>query len=153
MYKRILVPLDGSSLSERSLPHAMAIARGCENPEVIFLRILEPLSATDMANLAQAGGDFIIQVENVKKAEATDYLKRTTDRYANEKFTVRGELVEGKPREGILDFASKNQIDLIIMTTHGRSGLSRWTMGSVAESVSRHSEVPVLLVTPSNSNK
>ncbi len=57
-------------------------------------------------------------------------------------------IVSGRPVDEILSYASKNQVDLIIMSTHGRAGISRWVFGSVVERVLRHSAVPVLIVPP-----
>ena len=65
-----------------------------------------------------------------------------------EGISARGEVVTGKAADAILDYAEKNNVDLIIMSTHGRSGISRWAFGSVADRVVRHSIAPVLLVAP-----
>ena len=59
---------------------------------------------------------------------------------------MRGDVVEGNAADAIVDYAGKNDIDLIIMATHGRSGIGRWALGSVADRVVRHANAPVLLV-------
>jgi nucleotide-binding universal stress UspA family protein len=146
MYNKILVPLDGSQFSQCSLDHVRAIARGCKVPEVVLLRVIEPLSSSDIAGLARAGGNSITQLENANEADAKDYVSSMAKRLNEEGLSVKGEVVTGKADEAIADYARKNGIDLIIMSSHGRSGVSRWVMGSVADRVMRSSIVPVLLV-------
>lgn len=148
MYKKVLAPLDGSELSECSLEHVRAIATGCNIPEVILLRAVEPLSAATIEALAEASGNLITRVENENKAEAKGYISRMVSRLNSEGINAKGEIVHGRADEEILNYSEKNQVDLIIMSTHGRSGVSRWAFGSVADRVIRHSRVPVLVVSP-----
>ena len=147
MYTKVLVPLDGSTFSECSLSHVKAISLGCNVPEVILLRVVEPLSTNEIAALARLKGDSINQVEEAKKAEATEYISNEANKLNKEGLKVIGTILEGNAAEKILDYAANN-VDLIIMSTHGRSGISRWAMGSVADRVARHSAVPVLLISP-----
>ncbi len=146
MYNKLLVPLDGSQFSQCSLDHVRAIARGCNIPEVVLLRVVEPLSSSDVAGLAQAGGDSITKIENANETEARDYISTMVKNLTEEGLSVEGEVLSGRADETIVDYAKKNRIDLIIMSSHGRSGISRWVMGSVADRVMRTSLVPVMLV-------
>ena len=148
MYKKILVALDGSDLSECSLPHVKSIAQGCNVPEVVLLRVVEPLSSYTVSALATAGDDNINKVMRGSQAEATKYLAMIGKNLEKEGIKARLVLLDGNPAEQILDYTSKNHVDLVIMTTHGRSGPSSWIMGSVADNVMRHSAVPVLIVSP-----
>lgn len=148
MYAKILVPLDGSPFSECSLLHVKAVALGCKVPEVVLLRVVEPLSANELAALAEIRGDAMTQVEVSKKAEATDYISKMVQKLSKEGISVKGDIVNGRAAEEILDYADKNHFGLIIMSTHGRSGVSRWALGSVADRIVRHSTVPVLTVSP-----
>lgn len=148
MYQRILAPVDGSPLSECSLEHVKAVATGCNVPEVILLRVVEPLSAYAVSALAQANGDLIEQAENVNRAEAQAYISEMVKKLNKEGIAAKGETVYGKADEEILGYPEKNKVDLIIMSTHGKSGISRWAFGSVADRVVRHSRVPVLIVAP-----
>jgi nucleotide-binding universal stress UspA family protein len=148
MYKKILAPLDGSKLSECSLEHLKAIAIGCAVPEVILLRVVEPLSALATADLAQAGGNLLAKEEQQSKDEAQDYLSKLDAKLKKEGLATKAVSVYGRAAEVILDYASKNKVDLIIMSTHGRSGVSRWAFGSITDRVLRHSAVPVLIVSP-----
>ena len=142
MYRKMLVPLDGSELSESSLEHARAVATGLQVPEVVLLRVVEPLSSQVYAYL---GTSFIADAEKKAKAEAEDYLAKVADTLKKEGIAAQTTTILGRPADQILDYADENQVDLIIMSTHGRSGVSRWVSGSVADRVIRHSAVPVLI--------
>ncbi len=148
MYKKILAPLDGSEFSECSLAHVIAVATGCNVPEVILLRVVEPLPASTVSALAEAGGNLIAQVEQDNNTEAEDYILHMVEKLKKEGISAQGVTVAGEADESILDYAGKNQADLIVMSTHGRSGISRFAFGSVADRVVRHSTVPVLTVSP-----
>ena len=140
MYSRILVPVDGSEAGECALEHARTIATGCNVTEVILLFVAEHVSP----GLYQSS-------EEAKEKLVTwgkDILARTEKRLANEGVAVRGVLLEGNPSEVIIDYAAKNSIDLIIMSTHGHSGITRWAFGSVANKVVNSSTVPVLISIP-----
>ena len=148
MYNKILAPVDGSTLSECSLDHVRAVATGCSVPEVVLLRVIEPLSSYAVSALAQAGGNLIEQAENVNKAEAQAYISEMVKKLNKEGIAAKGETIYGKAADEILGYAEKNKVDLIIMSTHGKSGISRWAFGSVADRVVRHSRAPVLTVAP-----
>lgn len=148
MYQRILVPLDGSELSACSLEHVKAIASGCRVPEIVLLRVVEPLSAEAVSVLAQAGKDVLRQAELNSQDEARDYLDKIKNTLVKDGLTVQAVVVDGRPAEEILNYARNNKIDLMVMTSHGRAGISRWFFGSVSEKVLQHSAVPVLIVSP-----
>jgi nucleotide-binding universal stress UspA family protein len=145
MYKKILVPLDGSELAECVLPHVESIARGCGVQEVIFLRVVEPVPPADVY-----GGYFsqetIDATDADSKAAAEKYLSQLIKRTRYNGVSFKPEVIAGTPRESIADYATKNSIDLIAIATHGRSGISRWAWGSVADRVLRSACVPVLMV-------
>ena len=144
MYKRILVPLDGSELAECVFPHMEAIAGGCSVPEVVFLRVVEPFTMP-------TGGEAVIsaemasQLEEQANDEAKTYLERVKGRLKIGS-AIKTAMLHGRAAETIADYAAKNEIDLIIIATHGRSGVSRWLLGSVADRVVRSTCVPVLMV-------
>jgi len=171
MFERLLVPLDGSQFSECSLDKVKAVALGCKVGDVILLSVVEPLTASDSATLAQARGSWGVRGEHTKEVEGTlinhadyadhslehmgekrsmseAYLAEIARRLAKEGIAARGEVVVGKAAETILDYADKHKVDLIVMSTHGRSGISRWAFGSVADKVARLAAVPLLLVPP-----
>lgn len=145
MYKKILSPVDGSELAECSLEHVREIATGCHVPEVVLLMVIEPFPPTPGISK-----DWRLKLEKEAQAEAEDYLTKLADRLnlGSEDIAVQTTVVHGKPAGNILKYASGNNVDLIIMSTHGESGVLHWVFGSVAEKVLRHSPVPVLIVSP-----
>ncbi len=145
MYKKILVPLDGSELAECVLPHVETLVKGCQVSEIIFIRVVEPFRPP-------ATGEYIFPPEQVQrveaelKAEAEKYLARVAQRVNYGDIKPKKEVVRGTPAESIADAAAKSGADLIVIATHGRSGPSRWVWGSVADRVLRSSCTPVLMV-------
>ena len=149
MYRKILVPVDGSELSECSLDEVGRVAG--EQSEVLLLRVVEP--AFSLASDASAAG-FVPekiqrQFEARNRAEAGEYVELLADRLKKKGVKARAKTVAGAPAAEVIKSASEEGADLIIITTHGRSGISRWALGSVADKVLRTSRIPVLLVTPS----
>jgi len=130
--KRILIPLDGSSLAEAVVPVAGALARDYE-AEILLLRAL-PIkrSADEEAEAQQAAEEYLARV-------GEDLRRRGLS-------AVEWKVWYNEPAQAIVDAATYNEIDLVTMATHGRSGLGRLFLGSVAESVVRRLTVPVLLV-------
>ncbi|HEY4712575.1 MAG TPA: universal stress protein [Dehalococcoidia bacterium] len=142
MYKKILVPLDGSELAECVLPHVKAIAAGCSTGQVVLLRIVEPLPA----GIPPAVDFEVVQKAGVKAAEG--YLVKVKAQLSKEGLNVEAKVLTGRPAETITDFAQREKVDLIALATHGRSGISRWVFGSVADRLVRSSSVPILLIRP-----
>ena len=149
MYKKVLVPLDGSELAECVLPHVAAIAGGCGTESVTFIRVVEPLYMSMTADSEQ-GYTFSAkdwqQMETEQKNAARIYLDRLTSKTKYNGVKIQSEVIYGKAADSIADYAAKNGFDLITIATHGRSGVSRWVWGSVADRVLRSSCVPVLMV-------
>ncbi|MFH0846504.1 MAG: universal stress protein [Chloroflexota bacterium] len=146
MYKKILVALDGSDFSECSLEDVRTMVKDSPKTEVVLLRVLEPMPEYYMTR--RIGEDFRRKATEAATADATEYLNKLTVGLKKEGITTSVAVKEGKPAEEILDFARKNQIELIVLTTHGRSGVSRLALGSVAEKVIRSSALPVLSISP-----
>ena len=148
MYKKILVPLDGSDLAECALEHVKAIALGCNVPDLVLFRVVEPIytGADAVSYGAVMYADLINQVEK----EAQEYITDVTEKFKrNTGIEAQSVLAHGNAADEILEYSKKNKVDLIIMTTHGRSGISRWLFGNVADKVSHHSTVPVLIIASS----
>lgn len=142
-YKHILVPLDGSELAELALGDAFDLARSNE-AEVTLLRVTSPIE-----EVVLAGTDhpiFIDQQWEAQKALALEYLHRVCERMDCKNISVHMAVEMGLAAETIIDYARQQPIDLIVMATHGRSGLQRWVYGSVADKVLRGADVPILLV-------
>lgn len=140
MYQKLLIPLDGSALSESALPHALALARGCNIPQIWLLHAVELIPITEGTTEA------VLRIQEQRKIEGQAYLAKKAQELSQQGFQVQTYLEEGPPAEVLARFAEKTGIDLIVMATHGRSGIGRWVFGSVAEKVLRAAKVPVLLV-------
>ena len=125
MYQKILVPLDGSPMAECSLEHVRTLATNCNTSEVILLQAVEPITIEALAALSAAGKDTLL-AEEQNRAEAREYLNEISGRLQKLEVNTQVVLVDGHPADTILDYAKENQIDLIIMSTHGRTGLSKW---------------------------
>jgi nucleotide-binding universal stress UspA family protein len=148
MYKKLLTPLDGSEFAECGLGHTKIIAIACNCPEVVFLRVIEPdLQVADLGGVSSESWYRDAQAKT--EEEAKKYVTMIADRMQNEGLNAKGVVLKGVAADEILEYAKNNGVDLIIMSTHGRSGVSRWAMGSVADKIVRHSSVPVLLASPS----
>ena len=147
MYKRIMVPLDGSKLAECVFPHLETVIKGCESPEVIVVQAVEPLSVPYGREVSQFTSlEQVKAFETHQKVEAEKYLKEIVARLGKTGVNARADVIYGKAGEALSDYATKNGIDLVIMATHGRSGISRWVWGSVADRLIRSVCVPVLMV-------
>ena len=152
MYKKILVPLDGSELAECVLPHVETIVKGCQVPEVIFIRVVEPSpmpsSATDLGTVYSRADaeETRIKTDALNKAEAENYLKGIASRHRYGNARNQGLVVMGKAAETVADYAEKNGVDLIVIATHGRSGISRWVWGATADKILRSACVPILMI-------
>ena len=146
MYNRILVPLDGSELAECVLPHVAAIAGGCGVQDVIFLRAVEPFHMPGVEASIYFSEKDRKRIDSENKADAGKYLKDLVNRTKYDGVRVKYEVLMGRAAGNIADYATKNDVDLIVIATHGRSGASRWVWGSVADRVLRSACVPVLMV-------
>jgi len=145
MYKHIMVPLDGSKLAECVLPHVESIAMTCEAGKLSFVRVVTPLRLYE-------GDESRIPAAERQRLEADSmevakkYLDQLMKQTKYDNVTAQSVVLFGNINEQLIDFADKNEVDLIIIATHGRSGPSRWVWGSVADRILRSACVPVLMV-------
>ena len=144
MYKKILVPLDGSPLAEAVLPHAQALAKS-EGGEIILLRV-PVLPVTEFISRDPAIAAKI--VEDMEK-HTEEYVEFEVAKLKKEGTKASGFTREGSIPDTIIAVAKETHADVIAMSTHGRSGLQRFLMGSVAEQVVSISPIPVMLIHPS----
>jgi nucleotide-binding universal stress UspA family protein len=142
MYQRILVPLDGSALAEQVLQHVEPLAEKF-GASIVLLQATQLLSSAQVA--AAPPFDPTLVHEEERKT-ATTYLGEVQSRLQAKGYTVESRQPEGNPAEEIVHHARNVGADLIAMATHGRTGLARVFLGSVAEEVVRKSFCPVLLV-------
>jgi len=148
MYKKILVPLDGSKLAECALPHVEELAKGCDTEEVILVSVTERVQGyRAFEDPSQPLGQRLApEASGKKEKQAQRYLGRIAKKLAAKGINVSTEVLLWKPAEAIVGYAEQSGCDLIVMASHGRSGPSRWAYGSVADKVFRASCVPVLMV-------
>lgn len=143
MYK-VLVPLDGSELAECALSHVINLVKADPASEVTLLNVVK------IEILPQASG--VIDINAIRAelfTESRKYLAGVESRLASEGITVKAESLEGtRPAETISDYARKNGMDLIIIATHGYTGLKKLMFGSVALSILHDSHIPTLLIRP-----
>lgn len=145
--KRILVPLDGSRLGASALPHAETLAGGL-GAELVLLHVLEPAASW----ASYAGGalpyyETSAVLEN-RKTQAGMYLDGVAKTARETGVNVSTVVVLGTPAEEIVDFARTESIDLIAMSTHGRTGISKWVFGNITDKVLHVGNTAVLVIGP-----
>ncbi len=152
MYKKILVPLDGSAFSEVVLPHVEDIAARME-AEVVLVRVVQYVADYLAASSTLAAGSPMVlasikEGDEAVRQEAGKYLMGIASLLSDKGLKVKSDVRFGPVAENILDAADEKNADLIAMSTHGRSGVARWLVGSVADRIVHGANVPVLLVRP-----
>jgi nucleotide-binding universal stress UspA family protein len=149
MYERILVPLDGSEVGEAAIPNveslALKLAPGT-SVEVTLLQVISDmtydfLTESDAAQLPYNETDL----EKIKKT-VQKYMDRIAERLKSKGIKVNTIITEGHAADVIIKVSHDINADLIAMSTHGRSGLGRWAMGSITDKVLHQSDIPVLTV-------
>lgn len=140
----ILISVDGSSFSEFAAQTGIELARRL-NAKVILLSVID---LSNIVGNASVGGIIDAEILNIYHEEAQKVVDNIVKKYPYENITTMTQ--EGIPSETILRMAAGNKVDMIIMGTHGRTGLRHLFMGSVAEYVIRHSHLPVLVIPMSN---
>ncbi|RKX98665.1 MAG: universal stress protein [Spirochaetes bacterium] len=151
MYKKVLIPLDGSELAEKAFEHLRSVVKVNEIEKVVLVRVVEAILPDIKSNI---GAEHLHQAEEKREKEAERYLKKIAKELAAENIPAETRLViDGEPAEKILEVAEEEDVDLIIMCSHGRSGFKRWLFGSVASKVLHHSPVPMLIAVPEEKKK
>jgi nucleotide-binding universal stress UspA family protein len=145
MYKKILVALDGSRLAECVLPHVQTLVQGCQVRDVVFMRVVEPIKPVVSSEGMLTPQDAERITESMV-SEAEMYLKPLVQGFNYDGAKAAWQVKKGPVAQTLVDYATEHAVDLIVIATHGRSGVSRWVWGSVADRVLRASCVPVLMV-------
>jgi nucleotide-binding universal stress UspA family protein len=139
MFDPVLVPLDGSLLAECVLPHVVAIARAFD-AKVILLRVLDKNQASEKAQL------FDLLNWQINKTGAKLYLEKVSARIQKSGLRIETAVLEGLVAESIAEFALSRGIKLIILSSHGRSGLSQWGISSVTQKIIFSAPTSVLII-------
>ena len=144
-YKRICVPLDGSGWAKHAVPHAVDIARS-NDAEVILLHVFTPPAAEFIDQVALAGQDA--QIDQARQ-QMKQYLMGIRSELRDEGVDVRVQWIEGHGVAHLIcDYINGENIDLVVMSTHGRTGLARFLFGDVANKVMQGIKAPVMLIRP-----
>ncbi len=149
MYRRIVVPLDGSEIAQGALKQARDMARLYE-ASLFLVRVIDTPVA--IATPSGSGGSTPVfavgvggqQTNPQDDRQARDYIEGMTRQLQTEGFRVSGTVVNGKPADAIVGVL--NESDLLVMSSHGRTGLKRFFLGSVAEGVLKNSSNSVFIV-------
>ena len=144
MYDRIVVPLDGSEFANISLTHAKLLARRLDVP-VHLVRAIDP-TVINRVGATSIGFDYSAVDELITEEEqaATTFIDKQVEALEADGFSVTGVVLRGYAAAAVNSTTQEG--DLIVMASHGRSGVRRWFLGSVAEEIVRQSTVPVLLI-------
>jgi nucleotide-binding universal stress UspA family protein len=173
MYSKILVPLDGSEMAECVLSQIKSLTENSKETEVILFHVWEPqlnlsgyplemrlkwekppVVPTDTPSdvyskwKENSPEDFTGQDSKFAQAQLNSYLEAIQKKFLDAGIKTTVKMGMGTPAAQIVDFAVKNQVDLIVMATHGRSGVLRWALGSVADKVLRASPITVMSIRP-----
>jgi nucleotide-binding universal stress UspA family protein len=143
MFRHIVISLDGSPRAEAVLPVAARLARA-SGGQLTFLRVVPPSIELDMHTMPLATTTELSLEGEI--ARANDYLTQLASSEELKGINIRTEALSGPAAKTILLFAHLQQVDLIVMCSHGSTGLKRWVLGSVSEKVARHSPIPVLVL-------
>jgi nucleotide-binding universal stress UspA family protein len=143
--RKFLIPTDGSELSERALPPAVILARSQE-AEVTVVTVLEPIVWAGRGFDWSVSPDLYQQLADQLSEEARASTAALVNRIAEQGVQARAEVLNGVGAAALLDFEQQMKPDLIVMASHGRTGLARFALGSVADRLVRDGATPVLLV-------
>jgi nucleotide-binding universal stress UspA family protein len=157
MFERILIPLDGSRFGSQALKNAVEVAKRFK-AEIFLLQVVKQampvLASSDITPGTESplSAEISLEVAAAEDKEHVTHIKRYLSRKAREihskGISVSYDVVMGEPADSIMTFAHKHKVDLIVMSSHGKGGLKRAILGSVADKVIRESGKPVLVVRP-----
>ena len=155
MYSNVLVPLDGSEVSERALAHAQNMAKAF-GARVYLLQVIsvthEYEAARDAGGESPSVAEYSLEIAREittgRQTRAEQYLEEAAARLASQAIQVDTAVRQGLTLETITTFVEEHEIDLIVMSTHGRGYFQRFLVGSVTDRVIRSSPVPVVAIPP-----
>jgi nucleotide-binding universal stress UspA family protein len=142
MYQTVLIPLDGSDLAECALPHVKKMAKEG------FIKDICILTVIDIHPSALLEGADTTVIYQAQMNNSREYLDRVQSQFRAEGFEVKTEILKGSAAQVIAEYANQQKVELIVIATHGYSGVKRLMFGSVAFGVLHDSHVPVLLIRP-----
>lgn len=160
MFKRLLVPLDGSRFASRALRYAVEVAQRF-GAEVILIQVVKPTTPVvdggAVVGVSPAAAEIAVQAsleaDKRNAARAGRYLSGKVRAMRSRHIQSSYHVLMGDAARSIMEFSERGKIDLVVMTTRGKSGLRRALMGSVADVVIRESGKPVLVIRPQTGSK
>lgn len=142
-YQHILVPVDDSPISYAAVDHAITLAKLCHSQVTLVSVVsVDPYVGVDFYQVAPAITDHFMEAE----ASAKSRLQEIAQTFENEGITAQPKVFHGNPSEGIIHVADEVSADLIVMGSHGRTGVKKLVLGSVAQSVLTQSPIPVMVI-------
>ncbi len=152
MFRKILVCLDGSDFAKPVVPYAAEIAKRFDS-HLVLLEVIESASTSSAAtqNVGMSGEratEALEQSKSRRPQQAREYLEGVAAGLRDQGLNVETVVLEGSPARAIVDYASKNEVDLIAIATHGRKNIGRLVFGSVTDHVLRNTGLPVLSMKP-----
>lgn len=168
MLQKILVPLDGSELAKAALPYVKEVSRRCDPVEVVLLQVERLPRGQTAATFLPMDSDFpekrmpgsgadvetahhpVYREQEIAslRAQVEASLAPLARQMQKDGIETRVAVAFGRPAQEIVRYAEQEGMDMIIMSTHGRSGVSRWILGSVADKVMRGTYLPIMLIRP-----
>ena len=145
MYKKIMVPLDGSAMAEVVLAHVKTIGKGCGAKKVVLVRVVEPIDVPASAQIRFKDSD-LKAFESDKEALAQTYLDDLAKKLGYDWAKVETKVLVGSVANSLIEYVKEHAFDLVVIATHGRSGAGRWVWGSTADRLLRSSCTPVFMV-------
>lgn len=146
MFKKILVPLDGSALAELALPYAREIAKN-NDAEIMLAYVEEDYTARYYPYAMDMS--ILMEVAESTRAEMNNALQKKAELLMEAGFKAHVVIMKSRnPAEAILEYVDQKNIDLIIITTHGYTGMTRFFIGSVTDRIVNHAKVPVMVIRP-----
>ncbi len=142
MYQKVLVPLDGSDLAEYALPHVKKMAKEGFVKDICLLTVID----IHLSALLEGADTTIIYKSQMSNSR--EYMNKVQAQFRAEGIEVKTEILQGSAAQVISDYANEKKMELVVIATHGYSGMKRLMFGSVAFRVLHDSHVPVLLIRP-----
>lgn len=150
-YKKIVVPIDGSGYAKRAIPHAIDIAKSNAESEIILLHVFRPPASEYTDIIALAGQEE--QINNMRN-QVKNYLMGVRGELREQGVKCRVQMIEGVGTANLIcDYVNGEDVDLVVMSTRGRTGIARFVFGSVAHKVLHGVRVPVMLVYPDDATE
>lgn len=139
MFEHILLPLDGSSLAEMVLPHAISLSKAFDAKLTLIRVVYQVDHKTQLSSVNPIDWQM-------RKSEAEAYIESVQDRLTQKNVRAEGRVIEGRPAQQIIQFAKNNNVDLIILSSHGNSGISGWNINSTVQKVLLRAYMPVMII-------